>query len=151
MKKLKTDITNRLNIAFDNIAPKGRGRQSSVAKVFGVSDRTAGKWLRGEEIPDLNRFPEIEEKTGVRSGWIIDGRGDMYEGYAGEIIEDVLNKAFALVDEIAKTINPEPSAFSRAKATASVYKHLNKNPTASAEGLKEIAKFFIYEHSARAQ
>lgn len=74
-----TAFSQRLNIALDvaGVPPKGSGRQIVVAKMFGVSQKGARKWLEGEAIPNTKRLPEIARKLGVRGEWLLTGQGPM--------------------------------------------------------------------------
>ena len=75
----KEEFSRRLNKALDlaGIPPKGRGRQVAVAKMFGVSQKGARKWLEGESIPDTKRLPEIARRLNVRGEWLLTGQGPM--------------------------------------------------------------------------
>ncbi len=71
----------RLNLALDEfgVPPKGKGRQTVVAKMFDVSQKGARKWLEGEGMPDTTKIPEIARRLGVRADWLLTGQGPMRE------------------------------------------------------------------------
>jgi len=72
----RTEFSARLNEALDQcgIAPKGRGRQVAVAKLFDVSQKGARKWLEGEAIPNTKRIPEIAARLNTSTEWLLTGR-----------------------------------------------------------------------------
>ena len=76
-KDPKVDFPSRLNQALDaaGFAPEGAGRQQALAKKLDVSQQAAGKWLRGETLPELGRVIEIALFTGRNVEWLLTGRG----------------------------------------------------------------------------
>lgn len=72
-------FSERLNKALDEIGvpPKGKGRQTTVAKMFGVSQKGARKWLEAEGMPEPKRLEQIAKKCGVNIEWLWGGRGPM--------------------------------------------------------------------------
>lgn len=69
----------RLNKALDHfgIPQKGHGRQTEAAKLFGVTQKGARKWLEGESMPALKRVPQMARRIGVRADWLLTGDGQM--------------------------------------------------------------------------
>lgn len=76
-KDPKVDFPSRLNQALDaaGFAPEGAGRQQALAKKLDVSQQAAGKWLRGETLPELARVIEIALFSGHNVEWLLTGRG----------------------------------------------------------------------------
>lgn len=76
-----SEFAKRLNklCDLDRLPPKGGGRQLELAKIFGVSQKGARKWLEGEGLPKTSRINEIAAHFGVNSEWLLSGRGDMRE------------------------------------------------------------------------
>lgn len=77
-KDEKQAFSNRFNAILDKagIPPKGKGRQGVLAKIFGVSDKGARKWIEGESIPSTTKLPSIVDKfkaTGVTVEWLLTG------------------------------------------------------------------------------
>jgi transcriptional regulator with XRE-family HTH domain len=76
-------FADRLNLALDQLPhglrppEKGRGRQLHVAKMFGVSQKGARKWLEGEALPHTSRLLKIAARCGVSGEWLLTGRGTM--------------------------------------------------------------------------
>lgn len=76
----KVEFSKRLNMALDafGVPPKGKGRQTQTAKIFGVGQKGARKWLEGEGFPSSEKMAEIASRLGVRLDWLASGRGEMY-------------------------------------------------------------------------
>lgn len=77
VKDARIDFPVRLNQALDaaGFAPEGSGRQQALASKMKVSQQAAGKWLRGETLPELARVIEIALFTGHNVEWLLTGRG----------------------------------------------------------------------------
>lgn len=73
----KQAFSNRLNHALDmyGVPPKGKGRQVTVGKMFGVSQKAANKWLEASSLPDTMRIATIAETLGVNVEWLTYGAG----------------------------------------------------------------------------
>ncbi|MBY0544401.1 MAG: hypothetical protein K2Q14_02510 [Gammaproteobacteria bacterium] len=73
----KEGFAERLNHALDlnSIPPKGKGRQVILAKMFGVSQRGAGKWLEAEVYPDIQKIAVIANGLNVNVEWLAYGTG----------------------------------------------------------------------------
>jgi transcriptional regulator with XRE-family HTH domain len=78
----KSAFSSRLNEALDDagVPPKFDGRQVAVAKMFGVSQKGARKWLEGEGLPTLEKCIEIATRLNVHVEWLATGRGPKREG-----------------------------------------------------------------------
>lgn len=76
-KDPKIEFPLRLRKALDaaGFQPEGGGRQQELATRFKVSQQAAGKWLRGETLPELARVIEIAIATGFMVEWLLTGRG----------------------------------------------------------------------------
>lgn len=72
-------FARRLNEALDGagVPEKGKGRQVKVAKMFGVSQKGARKWLEGEAIPNTKRIAQIAARLEVAGEWLLTGQGEM--------------------------------------------------------------------------
>jgi len=79
---VRAAFAQRLNQALDEagIPRKGHGRQALVGKMFGMSQKGARKWLEGESLPDTARIPQIAQRLGVRSEWLLSGLGPKRSG-----------------------------------------------------------------------
>lgn len=67
----------RLADALDAIdfPREGSGRQKKLAETAGVSQQAAGKWLRGESLPELTKAISIAYAANVTVEWLLTGRG----------------------------------------------------------------------------
>lgn len=90
----------RLNEALDDYGtpPKGQGRQGTVGKLFGVSQKGARKWLEGEAMPDTKRLPDMARMLRVRWEWLMAGAGPKHELPA--IAHPPPGSAIAVWDEV---------------------------------------------------
>jgi hypothetical protein len=70
-------ISERLNEIADDLKlpPKQHGRQTAVAKRWGVSQAAARKWLEGESIPEMHKVIAISRDAQVSIEWLLTGRG----------------------------------------------------------------------------
>lgn len=76
-----SEFSARLNSALDiaRVPDKNQGRQLAVAKMFGVSQKGARKWLEGEGLPEAWRWDAIATRLNVRAEWLFFGRGAKVE------------------------------------------------------------------------
>jgi hypothetical protein len=81
-KELKA-FAARMNEICDDmgVPPKGKGRQTTIAARFTVSQRAALKWLEGETYPSVDHARAISRWSGVRFEWLMTGEGDKKTGY----------------------------------------------------------------------
>lgn len=77
-EKAKASFARRLNEACDDaeIPAKGAGRQIAVAKLAGVSQKGARKWLEGEAIPATSRISTLAKKLNVNADWLLFEHGE---------------------------------------------------------------------------
>ena len=66
-KTFRKQFAENLNAALDRrgAIPSGYGRVVGVAELFGVSQNTAANWLKGDDVPELSRLPEIADILGT--------------------------------------------------------------------------------------
>ncbi|HSX49914.1 MAG TPA: S24 family peptidase [Cellvibrio sp.] len=83
MNEENIEFSKRLNLVADQhqLPPKGSGRQVEMARIFGVSQKGARKWLEGESMPKTARINEIANYFGVNSEWLLSGRGQRLAGF----------------------------------------------------------------------
>lgn len=69
----KRVFAKRFNEALDRrgIPPGGEGRQKRVAKLFGVSQPAAWKWISGNGMPDTKKLPTIAKKLACSVEWLL--------------------------------------------------------------------------------
>ena len=77
----KKEFSKRLHIALESSrAGGGRRRpytQESVGRIFGVSQKGARKWLKGEGLPKMEQCIVIAKKLDVAIEWLMKGEGPM--------------------------------------------------------------------------
>jgi len=78
--EIKRAFASRLNAICDDkrVPPKGQNRQAEVARIFGVSQKGARKWLEGEGLPTLERAIEMALWADVSVEWLLTGRGERH-------------------------------------------------------------------------
>lgn len=76
-EKVKNDFSKRLHMAMDNAQLPLRGRARILSQTFGISDKGAGKWLKGEAIPETSKIPLIAHFLNVNAEWLLSGIGAM--------------------------------------------------------------------------
>lgn len=83
-------------MAFDFAGIKiGGGRPGAVAAAFTVSREAARKWLTGEAMPDGWRILDMADALGVRTEWLLSGKGLMADDKSLDADEQ-LNRLIAL-------------------------------------------------------
>lgn len=77
MESDKDKFAKRLNEVCDDlqIPPKGKARQTTLARMFKVSQESARKWTEGESIPKYETILAMSEYFRVHSEWLFAGRG----------------------------------------------------------------------------
>jgi transcriptional regulator with XRE-family HTH domain len=55
-----------------------KGRQTALGKLFGVGQKAADKWLKGDAMPELFRCIAIAKQFHVTFEWLMTGRGPKY-------------------------------------------------------------------------
>ena len=73
MDKVKEDFAKRINEAMELKGFPVRGRARVLSKEFEVSDKGAGKWLKGEAIPETSKLPLLASFLGVSTEWLMNG------------------------------------------------------------------------------
>ncbi|WP_312969786.1 XRE family transcriptional regulator [Acinetobacter gerneri] len=71
--KIKEEFAKRINEAMEAKSYPVRGRARILSKEFGISDKGAGKWLKGEAIPETAKIPLLAEFLGVSAEWLLNG------------------------------------------------------------------------------
>lgn len=72
----------RINEICDDmkVPPKGEARQTALAKVFGVSQNGARKWLEAEGYCSIAKGKRIAAWSGVSFDWLMTGIGNKRPG-----------------------------------------------------------------------
>ncbi len=65
----------RLNEVCDDMGLPAHGRQTLLAKQFGVTQGATKKWLTGEGYPTMDKLVAVCEWAGVNMNWLTMGAG----------------------------------------------------------------------------
>lgn len=65
----------RLAEICEDMDIRPHGRQVFLARKLKVSQQAVGKWLKGENLPDLNNLIDLADWAGVNLEWLQTGRG----------------------------------------------------------------------------
>ncbi len=68
-------FAGRLHEVCDDMHLPKHGRQTLLAKKFGVTQGATKKWLTGEGYPTIDNIVAICEWAGVNVNWLIQGTG----------------------------------------------------------------------------
>lgn len=76
----KQQFSARLNELCDekSVPPKGKARQTILARTFRVTQKGARKWLEAEGFPSQKKGIEIALWGGITYEWLMTGRGPKY-------------------------------------------------------------------------
>jgi len=89
-EKIKEEFAKRINKAMDDKNYPLRGRARVLSREFGVSDKGAGKWLKGEAIPETSKIPLLADFLGVSAEWLLNGASDAANsGNSSEVFGNV--------------------------------------------------------------
>ena len=101
-KALK-EFAQRMNEICDDmeIPPKGKGRQTTLAARFHVSQGATLKWLEGDAYPTIDHAKIIARWAGVNFEWLMTGHGDKHpvKRYGDKTIEHIV--------AVLQTMEPE--------------------------------------------
>jgi transcriptional regulator with XRE-family HTH domain len=73
--ELRRQFASRLIEACEDKGLPERGRQTALAKQFGVSQQAARKWLDGESFPEVDKVIAMAEWLEVNVNWLLQGVG----------------------------------------------------------------------------
>jgi phage repressor protein C with HTH and peptisase S24 domain len=71
--KIKEEFASRINEAMELNGYPIRGRARILSKEFDISDKGAGKWLKGEAMPETSKLPLLASFLGVSTEWLLNG------------------------------------------------------------------------------
>lgn len=84
--KIKEDFAKRLNEAMDLKGYPVRGRARILSKEFDISDKGAGKWIKGEAMPETSKFPQLSKFLGVSAEWLLNGSNNTNKDNHGNVL-----------------------------------------------------------------
>ena len=74
-----SSFSHRVNEICSDMKLPERGRQGALAKLFGVTQKGARRWLVGEGYPEMQMCVRLAKWAGVQLEWLLTGRGPKYE------------------------------------------------------------------------
>lgn len=97
--EIREAFAERLNLLCDDMGLPDRGRQTHLAKIFGVTNKAARLWLKGLGYPEMTMAVRIAEWAGVNVTWLLQGTGPR----SGDRTEDRAR----VLDEALHALSPE--------------------------------------------
>ena len=94
-------FSRRMHEICDDMKLPRHGRQSELAKIFGISQKGARKWLEKESFPRWEHVIRITQWANVTIEWLMSGRGTK------RIEELYPTKAIAHVAQVMQAMDPE--------------------------------------------
>lgn len=73
--KANTGFVARLREVCDDMQLPEHGRQTALARRFGVTQGATKKWLNGDGYPNIDKIVAICQWAGVNVNWLIMGAG----------------------------------------------------------------------------
>lgn len=58
------------NVIADALKRQGRGAATALAEALGLNPSSVSRWVRGDDRPDMARWPAIEDHLGLDRGTI---------------------------------------------------------------------------------
>lgn len=90
---VKAAFALRLAEVCDELKIPETGRQTALAKRFGVTPGAARKWLLGIGMPELDMAVQIAQAAHVNVLWLLQGagpkRGEAFDTEPGELLDAV--------------------------------------------------------------
>jgi len=71
----RTDFAQRLVEVCEDMNLPARGRQTQLAKKFGVSQQAARKWLDGIAYPEIDKLVAMADWANINVNWLLQGVG----------------------------------------------------------------------------
>jgi transcriptional regulator with XRE-family HTH domain len=135
----KVAFSDRLGEICDDMKLPKRGRQTRLAKQFGVSQQAARKWLEAEGFPGTEMIIALAEWAQVNVNWLLQGAGpktgnrvagrvlvldEAIHALTPEMRTDLIDNLRAKLTRIGKLTAEEPSA--RYRTMLDAYEHEEK-------------------------
>jgi hypothetical protein len=96
---MAANVSERINIALDTIPliPKGRGRISAAAQLFGESQHSVRLWLVKDAngkigMPDIKKIPSVAKILDIKIEWLLTGEGAMRSNEMMVDTSDMIDK-----------------------------------------------------------
>lgn len=101
----KAAFTQRLIEVVTLLGYPERGRQSQLAKRYGIKQPSVRKWFTSEAMPSYEIQLDLCKRAMVRMEWLLSGRGNKYFG-KDDIENAYAAKAAELVMALAEEHRP---------------------------------------------
>lgn len=105
----KAAFAARLNEICDDmkVPPKGQARQTTLAIIFGITQKGVRKWLEGEGYPSIDMARRIAMWADVHFEWLMTGRGPKWISEApGEGMQNGQDRAKSTY--LVQNVSPAP-------------------------------------------
>lgn len=100
--RIRSGFSARMHEICDDKSVPTTGRQSALARIFGVTNKAARRWLEGIGYPEIVLAVRIAEWADVNLTWLLQGsgpkRGNRVDGKA------------LVLDEAVRSLSPEQGA-----------------------------------------
>ena len=126
-KRILREFAHRLNEAMDDMKmpPKFQGRQTHAAKLLGVTQKGAGRWLEGRGLPRAVEQPKIAAKVNVRLEWLMFGLGPKRESSnKRELKSNLMQEIILAVDQAVEMVCDKPDKELKARLVIALYRSL---------------------------
>ena len=130
-QRIRREFSARLNEALDDkqAPPKYKGRQTYVAKLFGVTQKGARRWLEASSLPRADFQSKIAEKLGVRVEWLMFNLGQKRANLSNdsELNSEMMQRIIMAVDRAIKESAATPNAKFKAQLVTDLYRFLRRS------------------------
>lgn len=136
----KKSFSIRLNELCDDKRMPLHGRQTKLAKIFGISQEAARKWLCGESAPKYGNMIVVCKYFGCQFEWLTTGNGLKYQSInnAEQVLKSLNIDVHNLTDEQTEAIKLimklTTDDISQVKKIIKTFLHPNGNGERSANG-----------------
>ena len=128
--RIRREFSERLNEALDDLGvpTKARGRQTTAARLFGVSQKGVRKWLEGEGLPHTKRIGRIAHKANVRQEWLLFGLGPkrLDPDETSQFNTSLMQRIMVSVEKTIKVGDIQLSEQQKAFLVTSLYESLSR-------------------------
>ena len=130
-QRIRREFSARLNEALDDkhAPPKYKGRQTYVAKLFGVTQKGARRWLEASSLPRAGTQSKIAKKLGVRVEWLMFNLGPKRAELSNdnEMNAELMQRIIMAVDRALKESTATPDEKVKAQLVTDLYRLLRRS------------------------
>lgn len=150
MSEERLKFAARFNEVAEILGYKGHGKQSSIARTYGLKQPSTKKWFDGDTIPDFAICVDLCKKAKVHYEWFMTGRGTKYIGeyksgdaridHVIQVMQDMpeykSNQIIKIIDTLAEPILNKTESSSLENDLLYIEK-LNKNEEIDSNNINE--------------